>query len=73
MNTIKIIKDLRLPLILKLDFFKFLCGKLKNEIQSDSNFDDKNLNLIKCHFPEIISDEDKKKYLKESMLCLSGF
>lgn len=45
----------------KTRFLNFSVEKLKNEIQSDSNFDDKNLNLIKCHFPEIISDEDKKK------------
>ena len=44
----------------KTRFLNFSVEKLQNEINSDSNFYNKKLYLIKCHFPDVINDDDKK-------------
>lgn len=43
----------------KTRFLNFSTEKLENEIKSDPNFKEKNLYLIKCHFPEVINENDK--------------
>lgn len=44
----------------KTRFLNFSIEKLENEIKSDQDFKEKNLYLIKCHFPEVINENDKK-------------